>query len=68
MDLTADSADPESPRVRQMMEEYVEVLFPAQQHFGDVAIYVRKGDGRGSKGAQEKPKLLEETSGFKHCP
>ena len=45
--LTANSADPESPRVRQMMEEYIEVPFPAQQHFKDVAIYVRKGDERG---------------------
>ncbi len=30
-----------------MMEEYNEVLFPAQPHFGDVAIYVKKGYGKG---------------------
>lgn len=33
-----------SPRVEQMMEEYIELPFPAEPKlFDDVAIYIRKG-------------------------
>jgi hypothetical protein len=43
--LTAASSDPVSSRVIQMMKEYIEVPFPAQNdHFGDIAIYVRRQD------------------------
>jgi hypothetical protein len=41
---TETSTDPVSPRVIQMMEEYVELPFPAEdEYFGDLAIYIRKG-------------------------
>ncbi|KAK4153599.1 hypothetical protein C8A00DRAFT_15200 [Chaetomidium leptoderma] len=40
-----NSADPVSPRVKQMLEEYIELPFPAEpEYFGDLAIYVRKGE------------------------
>ncbi|KAH6842713.1 hypothetical protein B0I37DRAFT_436465 [Chaetomium sp. MPI-CAGE-AT-0009] len=45
-DLTTASADPESPRVHQMMGEYIELPFPAHvdwEPFGNLAIYARKG-------------------------
>ncbi len=34
----------------QMMQEYVQVPFPAYECFGDLAIYVRRGDGAGKRG------------------
>ncbi|KAK4099262.1 hypothetical protein N658DRAFT_430361 [Parathielavia hyrcaniae] len=36
--------DPVSPRVKQMMEEYIELPFPSEpEYFGNLAIYVRRG-------------------------
>jgi hypothetical protein len=43
-----------STRVEQMLEEYIELPFPAGQQdiFGSLAIYVRKGEwsGKGEHG------------------
>ncbi|KAK4232727.1 hypothetical protein C8A03DRAFT_48470 [Achaetomium macrosporum] len=40
-----NSTDPVSPRVKQMLEEYIELLFPAEpEYFEDLAIYIRKGE------------------------
>jgi hypothetical protein len=33
----------------QMMQEYVQVPFPAHECFGDLAIYVRKEDWAGKR-------------------
>ena len=35
----------------QMMQEYVQVPFPAYECFGDLAIYVRRGDVAGNESA-----------------
>lgn len=41
-DLTFSSTDPISPRVEQMMEEYIEVAFRADdEFFSNFSIYVR---------------------------
>jgi hypothetical protein len=43
--LTAASSDPVSSRVIQMMKGYIEVPFPAHNdHFGDMAVYVKRQD------------------------
>ncbi|KAL3464586.1 hypothetical protein BJX64DRAFT_93226 [Aspergillus heterothallicus] len=42
-DGTGGGTDPDSPRVRQIMANLYDILeFPYEEHFGDMAIYVRR--------------------------
>lgn len=44
INLTAVRTDPVSPRVEQMIEEYIELPLPAEDElFGNIAVYIRKG-------------------------
>ncbi|KAL1840633.1 hypothetical protein VTJ49DRAFT_241 [Mycothermus thermophilus] len=56
--------DPVTPRVERMMEDYIELPFPPNDElFGDVAIYVRKGDSKVNRPGQAQQVVGEQRLG-----